>query len=146
MEAIDIAWRPVVAVAALMLLDIAFGFAGAVKSGEVSSGKMRDGLWHKAGFCGLIVVAAVYEIAAVWIDFEAASAGLGIGLPQIPTVGIVCAYIFITEIVSILENLRVLNPGIARFGFVARLKSHDPGAADLTVEIEDEELATGRSE
>ena len=114
MDGIVIDWHPVALAAVLMLLDIGTGFAGALKAGEVDSGKMRDGLWHKAGFCCLIVVAAVYEIAAVWIDFEAASAGLGLGLPELPAVGIMCLYIVATEIISIMENLCVLNPDIAK--------------------------------
>lgn len=135
-EAICSEWQPVVIAAAMMLLDICTGFAGAVKTHTVDSGAMRDGLWHKAGFCCLMVVAAVYEVAVVWIDFELASAGVAI--PDIPAVGIICAYIVATELVSILENLTELNPAIGGLPFVGRIATHDK-RPDLTVEIEDED-------
>lgn len=141
MEGIWIDWHPVAVAALLMLLDIGSGFVGAFRVGEVDSAKMRDGLWHKAGFCGLILLAAVYEVAAAWIDFEVASLGFGVAVPELPAVGAVCVYIVVTELVSIIENLCVLNPDIERLPFVGRLKQHDPGAADLTVAIEDDDVA-----
>ena len=60
MEGICIDWHPVAVAAAMMLIDIATGFAGAAKRGVIDSGALREGLWHKAGFCGLLVLAAVY--------------------------------------------------------------------------------------
>ena len=86
----------------LILLDIVFGFAGAVKEKNVQSGMLRQGLWHKAGFIGLIILAYVIEITASYTD-------LGI---EIPSVLAVCVYIILTECVSIFENLCVLNPKI----------------------------------
>lgn len=144
MEGICIDWHPVAVAAAMMLIDIATGFAGAAKRGVIDSGALREGLWHKAGFCGLLVLAAVYEVAVVWIDFEAARAGFAISMPEIPAVGIMCAYIVLTEVVSVMENLCVLNPGIADLPFVGRLGVHDPGAPDVTVGVEDmDECAKG---
>ncbi|MEC4272478.1 phage holin family protein [Adlercreutzia sp. R25] len=137
MTEIYIDWHPLAVAAVMMLLDIATGFAGAAKNGVIDSGKMRDGIWHKAGFCCLLVLAAVYEVAVVWIDFEAAQAGFGVAVPDIPAVGIMCAYIVLTELVSVLENLCVLNPDIANFPFVGRLGKHNPAAPDVTVGIED---------
>lgn len=93
----------VLALTALMiLLDIVFGFAGAVKTRSVRSSKLRDGLWHKAGFVGLIALAFVIEYAARYAD-------LGF---EVPSVLAVCAYVIVTEIVSAFENLCVLNPGL----------------------------------
>lgn len=144
MEGICIDWHPVAVAAAMMLIDIATGFAGAAKRGVIDSGALREGLWHKAGFCGLLVLAAVYEVAVVWIDFEAARAGFAISMPEIPAVGIMCAYIVLTEIVSVMENLCVLNPDIADLPFVGRLGVHDPAAPDVTVGVEDmDECAEG---
>lgn len=137
MEGIWIDWHPVAVAAVMMLLDIATGFAGAAKSGTIDSGKMRDGIWHKAGFCCLIVLAAVYEVAVVWIDFETAQAGIGVAIPDLPAVGVMCAYIVLTELVSVLENLCALNPDIAGLPFMGRLGKHDPAAPDLTVGVED---------
>ncbi|MCI8468763.1 MAG: phage holin family protein [Eggerthellaceae bacterium] len=132
-----ISWQPIVLAVVMMLLDIISGFAGAAKMKEIASGKMREGLWHKAGFCGLILVAAVYEVGAVWLDFEVQQLGLGVAVPDLPAVGVVCLYVVATELVSICENLIVLNPGIANAPFLRKLKPHDPDAADLTVEVDD---------
>lgn len=129
-------WQPVLVAVAMMLLDMGTGFAGAVKAHAVDSSKMRDGLWHKAGFCALIVVAAAYEVSVVWIDFELAD--LGVAVPDIPAVGIICAYIVATELVSILENLTEINPVIGELPFVGRLATHEK-RPDLTVEVEDDE-------
>lgn len=86
-----------------MLLDVITGVAGAVKNNELASGKMREGLWHKAGFAGLIAAAYLFE-------FAAAHADLGI---SIPATGAVCVWVVVTEAVSILENLCDINPQIA---------------------------------
>ena len=108
MEGICIDWHPVAVAAAMMLIDIATGFAGAAKRGVIDSGALREGLWHKAGFCGLLVL-----------------------------VGIMCAYIVLTEVVSVMENLCVLNPDIADLPFVGRLGVHNPAAPDVTVGMDD---------
>lgn len=135
MESLYIDWHPVVAAVVLMLFDIATGFIGAVKAGEVTSSKMRNGLWHKAGFCLLIILAWFYEVAAAWIDFEVASVGLNVAVPDLPAVGVICVYIILTEVVSIVENISELNPKIAELPVIDRLKIHDPDSADLSVEV-----------
>lgn len=84
----------------LIVMDVVVGFAGAVKRRDVRSSKLRDGLWHKAGFVGLIALAYLIEYAAGLAD-------LGF---EVPTVLAVCAYVMVTEIVSVFENLCVLNP------------------------------------
>lgn len=84
----------------LMGLDILLGLAGAVKNRDVQSSKMREGLWHKAGSVGLIVLAYVLEVAVDHVD-------LGIVFPGVI---VVCAYIILMEVGSCLENLVVLNP------------------------------------
>lgn len=86
--------------AVMIVLDVVFGFAGAVRNKDVQSAKLRDGLWHKAGFVGLIALAYVIQYATLYAD-------LGF---EIPTVMAVCVYVIVTEIVSVFENLCVLNP------------------------------------
>ncbi len=138
MEYID--WHPIAVAAVMMALDVATGFAAAAKDGAIESGKMREGLWHKAGFFGLIGLAAVWETGSVWLNAEVS--GIGVAVPELPAVGAVCTFVVATEIVSILENLCVLNPDIASLPVIKHLKPHDPESANLTVEIEDEH-ATG---
>lgn len=88
--------------AVMIVLDIVVGFAGAIKQKDVQSEKLRNGLWHKAGFVGLIALAYVIEYTAQYAE-------LGF---EVPTVLAVCAYVIVTEIVSVFENLCVLNPNL----------------------------------
>lgn len=93
---------PTVVVIALTLMgmDILLGLAGAVKDHDVQSSKMREGLWHKCGSIGLVVLAYVLEVAVDHVD-------LGVVFPGVI---VVCAYIILMEVGSCLENLVVLNP------------------------------------
>lgn len=85
-----------------ILLDVVFGFTKGVVEKNVQSKKLREGLKHKIGFIGTIVLAIFLEIAIDVID---------IGI-TIPTIGAVCAYILLTEVVSIAENLCAINPAL----------------------------------
>ena len=89
--------------AVMIVLDIVFGFAGAVKMKDIQSEKLRNGLWHKAGFIGLIVLAYVIQYAAAHADLRF----------DVPSVLAVCEYVIVTEIVSVFENLCVLHPELA---------------------------------
>lgn len=139
MDALLAHWQVLLVAVAMMALDMLTGFAGAAKAGEIMSGKMREGLWHKAGFFGLVALAFVYEVAASLINLEAGSSGIGIAMPEMPAVGAVCAFIIATEAVSILENLCELNPDIAHLPVVRSLKPHDPDATDIDVRVEGRE-------
>lgn len=88
--------------AVMIVLAVVVGFAGAIKQKDVQSEKLRNGLWHKAGFVGLIALAYVIEYTAQYAE-------LGF---EVPTVLAVCAYVIVTEIVSVFENLCVLNPNL----------------------------------
>lgn len=100
-------WQVPAIALAMMVLDVLFGFVQAVKNGSVDSTKMRDGLFHKLGFIGAIVVAYLCEYALLYID-------LGFSAPIVVPV---CSFIILTELVSVLENLVKLTPelGDAKF-------------------------------
>lgn len=103
----DMSTRLLIAAAfAGMLLDIASGFAQAVKNDELSSEKMRLGLWHKCGFAGLIVLGIYLQ----WVQ-NLADISSYIGM-TIPTTAALCIYIVACEVISIKENLSRLNPQI----------------------------------
>ena len=55
--------------AVMIVLDVVFGFAGAIKQKDVQSSKLCDGLWHKAGFVGLIALAHVIQYTAQHAEF-----------------------------------------------------------------------------
>ena len=86
----------------LIVLDLISGFVGAIKEKNIQSEKMRQGLWHKSGFIGLIVLAYIIEYASYRLD-------LGF---EVPTVLAVCIYIIVTEMISVFENLCILNPAL----------------------------------
>ena len=100
-----------------MVVDIITGFAGAVKTGTVKSGKMREGLWHKGGFVGLVALSYMLEFAVLHIPSTGIEAPGFVDLCNFvasnPLVRTSCIYIVMTEAVSVLENLCVLTPAIA---------------------------------
>lgn len=104
---------------AFMLADILTGFIKAWHDNDLQSRALRNGLFHKAAFLGLIGVAQLTELAAD-------------KMPEIelnlPITGAICAYIVLTELVSVLENLRAINPDIG--GIMNRFPAHpsDPDA------------------
>ena len=137
-----IAWQPIVIIFILMCFDFITGFAKGVKNGDVQSTKMREGLWHKAGFVGLVVLAIIWEVFVLWANTDAAIMKAGLIIPEFPVVSVVCFFIAIIELVSIVENLCVLNPHIASLPFIKQLKPHDDESPEVTVEINHEELAS----
>ena len=115
-----IALAPIVFALIAMALDLVTGFAGAVKRHEVDSTKMRDGLWHKLGFVAAIVVGIVMEECLANVDF-----GAGVQV-QVPTTAVICAFIILTELVSIAENLASISPELASvFGKILEIKGKE---------------------
>lgn len=80
----------------MMLADVLVGFITAAINNEISSTKMRKGLLHKVLLLVLIVVCLAIELAI----------GHTVTLPyDIPTCEVVCAYIVVMELTSVLENI-----------------------------------------
>lgn len=90
-------------VAVLIAFDYLTGLLKAVMQHDVSSTKMRDGLWHKGGFVLVMALAEIIEHGQTYLD-------LGFTVPLVVPAGV---YIALTEISSILENLSEINPEIA---------------------------------
>lgn len=78
-------------------LDFATGLYKAIKQKEVSSQKMKHGLFN---FCAIIVVMIVAEMGGIFVDLF----GI-VPHPQLWVCGAVSAYFIIMEAVSICENL-----------------------------------------
>lgn len=89
-------------VAVFILLDYVTGLMKAVMHKDISSEKMRLGLWHKSGLILVMLLAEIVERAQAFID-------MGFTLPLIVPAAV---YISVTEISSILENLGEINPEI----------------------------------
>ena len=87
----------------LIVMDYLTGLAKSVVNKDIDSTKMRDGLWHKAAYVAVIVLAEI-------IEHGQEAVALGFAVPLIvPT----CVYIVLTETASILENLSQINPELA---------------------------------
>lgn len=104
----EINWILIAITCVFMVFDIITGFTAAAKNGELDSKIMKNGLFHKIGFVGVIALAVLIEFAAAYGAMEYAD--VNISVPLLP---FVCGYIIVTEIVSVLENLIKLNPEIA---------------------------------
>lgn len=87
-----------------MVADVVSGIAKAVKEENLSSKKAREGMWHKAGFIGLIVLSELLELATKFslLTFD------------VPALAIICSFIIFSESLSIFENLVAINPEIAK--------------------------------
>ena len=104
---------------AFMLADIVSGFIKAWHDNDLQSKALRNGLFHKSAFLGLIGVAQLTELAADKMpEIEL----------NVPIVGAICAYIVLTELVSVLENLRDINPDIG--GVMNRFPAHPADEPD----------------
>lgn len=86
----------------LIILDWLTGLAKAVHAHDISSEKLREGLWHKSAYVLLVILAETIERGQAWID-------LGIDVPLVIPA---CVYICLTETASIIENIGQLNPDL----------------------------------
>ena len=80
----------------MMIADVVVGFIAAIINEELSSSKMRKGLLHKALMLVLIFVCLAIEIGISHT----------VALPyDVPTCEVVCGYIVVMELMSVLENI-----------------------------------------
>lgn len=95
-------WRGIMAAVwvVAMAMDYISGTAAACKSGQWSSQRAREGLWHKGG---CILVVTVAAIADGILGMAMAEMALGFNWPG-AILPLVLAWYIITELGSILEN------------------------------------------
>lgn len=80
----------------MMCADVLVGFIVAIINNDLSSTKMRKGLLHKVLMLILIAVCLAIELAI----------GHTVQLPyDIPTCEVVCSYIVVMELISVLESI-----------------------------------------
>lgn len=80
----------------MMVADMVVGFIAAIINEELSSNKMRKGLLHKVLMLVLIFVCLAIEIGISHT----------VALPyDVPTCEVVCGYIVVMELMSVLENI-----------------------------------------
>lgn len=108
MFAID--WHVYVLIFVLIVIDYVLGVIGAVINKTFSSSVMRQGLVHKFTYLVAIIIAEIIVLLSGYLDlgFDFADA----------IVGLVCVWISLAEIGSILENIVKINPKLGEDRFL----------------------------
>ena len=96
-----VAQAAIIGLLLLIVLDFAFGFAGAWARGEFESRKMREGIAHKCSELGFVIVGVIMDALLF--------AGLDMGFNGPILVGVV-GYLCVMEVGSLLESFVKLNP------------------------------------
>lgn len=113
-----------------MVLDYLSGSAAAMKKGEWSSDRAREGLWHKAGMILAVCVAALAD-AAIGLILRAGFLELPFDYSVLLSV-IVVSWYTLTELGSIAEN--AVQMGAKVPGWLRRLLKVSAEAVDKTGE------------
>lgn len=101
-------WVLIIAVFILIILDIVAGIAKAAVEKNIQSGYMFTGLLKKSAYIIVIVLAAVIDWLALYIE-----------LPFQTHIFIAaCVFIILIEVASILENVTVINPALKNNAFL----------------------------
>ncbi len=91
----------------MMMLDVVTGYIAAMCMGTVDSKKMKNGIYSKLAELFAIALAFFLEFAITIFGPE--TLGVNVSIP----IGVsVCAYVFLTELVSIIENIGCMNPKV----------------------------------
>lgn len=93
-------WWAVIIALLFVVFDFVTGLIKSIKNKNISSQKLREGLFHKVSFVLVILLAIICEAAMTHIDMSL----------NVPLVAPVCGYIVITEIASAIENIAEINP------------------------------------
>lgn len=96
---------PFIVVLIVIVIDIISGLASATKNREITSTKMREGLFSKCGSIIIEIVAFLSSLLVLWFpEFPIDFSGVYIG---------VSVYIVVMELISIIENACELNPKLS---------------------------------
>ena len=100
-----------------IVLDFVSGIAKGAMNGRLDSKVMREGLYHKFAYVLVLAAAATLEYGSSFLDLGYA----------VPIVLPVCAYIVITEVVSLIENIGEMNPQLKDSPLLGLFKSSKKG-------------------
>ena len=99
---------------ACMVLDYLTGSLAAARAGAWSSGKARDGIWHK---CGMVVVVAV--AAGTDLLLSLVLANLPLAALPVEYAGLVCPVVLVwyivTELGSMVENAAAMGAPVPKW-------------------------------
>lgn len=105
----------IIAALVFVVLDIVSGLGKAVATHDFKTSVMRQGLIHKMGSVLAILLFVLIDIFQHYIDLSRAFSdalgadGLRLNINLTPWV---CGYIILMEVMSIIENICVINPDI----------------------------------
>lgn len=100
---------------AFILLDVLSGFLRATKTKSLDSAKMRAGFYHKAAY--LLVV-------ALGMLVDHAQSTYHLIENDIKLTPLIIAYVIVTEMLSIAENVRAMNPKLQALEVLDFLKDY----------------------
>ena len=89
---------------AFILFDIITGIIKALANEGLNSTNLRQGLFHKLSEVLAVVGSGLLEYGAEYVSVG----------DEIPFLTIVSSYICVMELISILENLCIINPKLAK--------------------------------
>ena len=100
-----------------IIFDIITGIIKALANEGLNSTILRKGLFHKLSEVLSMIGAGLAEYGAQYLE-------LGINVPLATAV---CTYICIMELISIIENICEVNPGMAKFfkPYLNKLKNEE---------------------
>ena len=103
-----------------IVFDIVSGLVKAISTHSYESSVMREGLFHKLSEIVCLVFGVMCDYALPY---------MGITLP-LPVAQSVAVYIVIMEAGSIIENIGVMNPALAKYlgNIFAKIKTPETGA------------------
>lgn len=100
---------------AFILLDILSGFLRAAKNKALDSSKMRSGFYHKAAYILVVVLGLLVDKAQD--QFHLVDHGVSV-------TPLIVAYVIVTEMLSIAENVRAMNPKLCALKALDFLKDY----------------------
>lgn len=108
----------------MMAVDVITGYIAAMFNNSVDSTRLKKGLYGKLGEVVAIIVGFIAQYAI--LVFGDVPLGFQVDMP----IGItVCAYIFLMELISVIENIGCMNPAIGEK--MVDVLGIDPGKVNL---------------
>lgn len=91
----------------MLLFDILSGMAAHFHKKDFNTSALREGLWHKFGYIMIISLVIVLQTALYDPKFHLNF--------EFPLFDITCGFIIFMEVISIIENVGIINPTIGDF-------------------------------